>query len=293
MLIRRAKFVAGPVCLCAAIAFGGALDDSATAAAVGSVLAPSSSARTVTGIALPRRSFTLGPVQPGGRIASIPVAEGQVVKAGDILFALDDRVQSARTKIAEKQAESTLDVELTGVRLAWARQEASRLSRLGADSQASDREVRDARLGADTAKLEQAKAKFEHEQAGLRLALERCRLKELTVRAPFSGYVTGLLKQVGETIDERDGIVTMVELDPLNVLLNCPLRLAGSVNVGDKVAVKPTDARWPPRTGEVTFASRAADPASQTFQVRIRVPNKDGGWISGFKVTVSFGSDAE
>ena len=58
---------------------------------------------------VPSKVATLASVQPA-RIARMEVAEGAVVKQGDLVVALDDGVQRVRDAMARAKAESTLEI---------------------------------------------------------------------------------------------------------------------------------------------------------------------------------------
>ena len=163
-----------------------------------------------------------------------------------------------------------------------------RLTSLRGDDFASSKEFSDARAEVEINGIEYELAKFARAQAIRAYEYERRVLAELSVRAPLSGYVCEHQKHVGETVDQHEGIVALVQLDPLEVSVDCPLALAPLVNVGDTVLVRPADTHWRPRHGSIAFISRVADGASQTFKVKTTVPNEDGVWMSGLKVVVEF-----
>ncbi len=241
----------------------------------------------VTGITAPASMVTLASVQEG-RISEIVAGEGTPVRKGDLVFTLDQQVQRARTDIAKAKSQSTLNIELAGARWGRARRDLDRLTSLRGDDFASSKEYSDALAEVDINHIEFELAKFARTQAVRAHEYERRVLAELNVHAPLSGYVCEHLKHVGETVDQHEGIVTLVQLHPLEVSVDCPLALAPVVNVGDRVLVRPADTHWSPRTGSVALTSRVADGASQTFKVKITVPNADGVWMSGLKVVVGF-----
>ena len=244
----------------------------------------------VVGITAPSKTARLAAVLPA-RIAQIPAAEGSVVHQGDVVVKLDDSVQRARTEIARAAAESVAEVELAGLRWDHARREQERLTRLHGDDHASSKELADAHTDAEMKRLELGQARFEHEQAVRVFERERKQWDEFFLRAPFTGYVAEHLKQAGESVDQLEGIVVLTQLDPLHAVVDCPVVLAPFVGPGDRAEVRPVDSRWPPRTGTVVLASRVADGASQTFKVKVSVPNEDRRWLAGLKVVVDFATD--
>jgi len=241
----------------------------------------------LVGITAPYREATLAAVQPG-RIAAIHHQEGSAVRDGEEVFALDDGVQRARTEIARAAAESTLEVALARARWEKAQRDLDRLTRLYGDDSASSKELSDALAEADITRLEHELAKFAHEQAQRAHVRESRVLAELHATAPFTGYVTEHLKHKGESVDESEGVIRLVQLDPLMISVDCPVALAPSIRVGETYWVGPVDDRWKPRLGTVVVAGRVANAASQTFRVKLTVDNSDGGWMAGLKVAVPF-----
>jgi RND family efflux transporter MFP subunit len=251
--------------------------------------APSRSRDTevVIGITAPARVATLASVLPA-RISQVLAAEGSMVEAGDVVVALEDDVQRARTEVAKAAAQSTLEIAVARARWEKARRELDRLRRLHGGENASSKELDDALSEAEITRLEYELAGFNQKQAQRACELEQANLEQFSIRAPFRGYVAEHLRHAGETIDQLEGVLTLVQVDPLLVLTDCGLGLAPAVRVGDKVAVRPVDTPQPPRTGTVVLASRVADGASQTFKVKIRVDNADASWMAGLKVAVEF-----
>lgn len=247
-------------------------------------------AGVVIGFTAPFRKATLAALQQG-RIRRFVVDEGQMVACGDTLVELDDAVQRALTEIARLEAESDLRVELARVEMKRAQEELNRVSRLSSDAMASAKEMSEARAEADAARLSFGLSKLEHEEAVQDYKMRREILAQLAVYAPFAGYVSAHLKELGETVEEREGIIDLVQLDPLLISVDCPLELMRSVQLNKKVEIRPVDSAWRPRVGTVTFINRVADAASQTFKVKLHVPNKDLQWISGLKVEVHLGRE--
>lgn len=242
---------------------------------------------TVIGITIPNRQATISAVEPG-RLAWFAAEEGEFVAAAAPVFRLEDGVQLARAGIARTEAESTLQVDLARTRWEHAQREQAWFENLFGGDSASSKELMDARAHAQIAQLEFQKAKLASTLAQLAQEREEQSLRLRHAFAPFAGYVARRLKEVGETVNENEGVLTLVQLDPLLVTIDCPLELAPVVKLDRPAVVRPVDPYWPPRTGTVTFVSRVADGASQTFRVKLQVDNTDGQWLSGLKVAVEF-----
>ncbi|MBN2448011.1 MAG: efflux RND transporter periplasmic adaptor subunit [Phycisphaerae bacterium] len=242
----------------------------------------------VPGFTAPAREATLAAV-PAERIVRYLVQEGDSVHTDDLLVELDDGIQRQRTEIARLAAESTVTIDLARVRMEQAVAELERLDRLSSGAMTSVKELTDARFAADAAKLQYQVALLEHQQAARQLALQEQTLAQLQIRAPFDGCVVECLKEDGETVEEREGLLTIVQINPLTVTVDCPLHLARGVRVGDRFSVVPANPLWPARAGTVSFVNHVADPASQTVKVKLDVPNDDGEWIAGTRVAIELG----
>ncbi len=243
----------------------------------------------VAGITSPYRTATLAALRPS-RIIRLEVTEGQVVQRGELLAVLDDGVQRVRAETAKADAESLLDIELARTRMRQASADLKRLRHLNIEASATDRELGKSETEAETARLVHEVAKFEHQQAAREYRHQQLMLERLHVRAPFSGYIAEVFREIGETVTEAEAILRIVQLDHLEISVDCPLEMAHAVRVGESVHVRPTDPQWEPRNGQIVFASRVADAGSQTFKVKLVVDNGDAGWRSGLKVLVDFAS---
>ncbi len=131
---------------------------------------------------------------------------------------LIDDAQRVRTEIARARAESSLDVEIAKARMEYARHELDDLIHLIGDDFAAPKEVRAAKQDAEVRDLEHRIVKFQFEQAKREYEREKALLEQLRIRARFDGYLTRVLKHRGETVNEREGVITMVQLDPLDEL---------------------------------------------------------------------------
>ncbi|MEP0846685.1 MAG: efflux RND transporter periplasmic adaptor subunit [Phycisphaerae bacterium] len=279
--MRRARFWAAlsfAAWLCLPVAAGGP-DDKPGATA----------ARAIPGLTTPSRKALLA-VPQTGRIKELVAREGQYVAAGDLIAVLDDDAQQTRVLLAKLKAECSLKIELGRVEYERAVGVLERLEQLRGESLAAAHEIRQAQADADSARLRWSLAQSEQQLDRQDFVLQSQLLDLLRLRAPFAGYVAEQHKEVGETVEAREAIVTLALLDPLTVVADCPLELARFVRPGASVTVRPADDQWPSRSASVTLASQVADPASQTLRLKLDVSNPDNVWIAGMKVLVEFPS---
>lgn len=249
----------------------------------------SAPAGAIMGFTTPYRKATLASLQKG-RIQKLAVEEGQAVNVGDLLISLDTGVQKARTEAARLEADSTTKIELARVQMEYDRDELERIKRLSEMTAASARELRDIQAKADTSRLNYELTKLEHEQAVHNYKIQCELLAQLELRAPFAGYVTVRHKEVGETVDELEGVIELADVEKLLVTADCPLSLAGRIRLGDEASITPIDDNWPSRRGIIRYINPVADAGSQTFKIKLVVTNADGQWPAGLMVAVDFSS---
>jgi RND family efflux transporter MFP subunit len=239
------------------------------------------------GITKPAQEASLGPVS-SSRIMAIPAPEGAMVEAGDLLISFDDAIQQARVDAARADSESTLDVELAEARWRKVQHDYDRLMNLQGSANASTKELNDVRIDVNVARIEYELARFNLAQSKLSYERELALLRDLHIRAPFAGYIAEQFHFAGESLDQQDVVLRIVQLDPLHVTVDCPLALAPHLVVGQQVEVSPVEEQWRPRAGRIILTHRVANAASQTFRVKIAVPNEDLAWMAGIKVAVDF-----
>ncbi|MGD0929425.1 MAG: efflux RND transporter periplasmic adaptor subunit [Candidatus Korobacteraceae bacterium] len=132
-----------------------------------------------------RQSVVSSKIQ--GRISSLRVEEGSVVKEGDVLATLDNA--DALAAITKAKA----DIEYAKADLA----EAQRQERLQEDLYRSKVSSQDA-LDAAKSKVNLAAAAIEQDKATLQL--QQAYLDFTTVRAPFAGIVVKKMTEMGESV---------------------------------------------------------------------------------------------
>lgn len=177
-----------------------------------------------------------------GRIAEIPVKEGDRVKVGDILMRLDDR--EAKARLAELEAkERFLSADVARM--------AALAQRDIASQQAYQRTVSD------------------HAAAVAATAQARQRLTDLTLVAPLDGEILRLDGNVGEVLRSGDVVLWIGQRDPMRIEAEVDEEDIPKVQRGQKVLVK-ADA-WPSRvfTAQVTSLTPKGDPVNKNYRVRI------------------------
>jgi RND family efflux transporter MFP subunit len=69
------------------------------------------------------------------------------------------------------------------------------------------------------------------------LELQRKKLRDTSVRAPFAGYVKERLTVMGQYVRVNTPLLTLVKVDPIRLRLEVPERMAPWIHTGDMVEV--------------------------------------------------------
>jgi membrane fusion protein (multidrug efflux system) len=190
-----------------------------------------------------------------GRISRIGFAEGQKVKAGDVLLELDDTVLKAE-----------LDKVRSDLSLARAnRERASTLASQGAGTQRA---------------RDETEAAFLAQQANL--ALAEARLQKSTLTAPFSGVVGLRNVSVGAYIVPGQRIAELADISTLKVDFRVPEINATQVRVGNTIVVTADAIPGATFEGNVYAIDPIVDVNGRAMRLRAQVPNPDGRLLPGF-----------
>jgi RND family efflux transporter MFP subunit len=188
-----------------------------------------------------------------GRLATLVVAEGDAVDAGEVLAEIDAEAQSA----VVRQAVAALDAAL--VAQAQERETYDRLLALGANVARSTVETEARAL--QSAAQEVARVTAILEQA-------RVALRNHTIRAPFAGTVLVLNVEEGQTVDPATPLMTLADLGELVVEADVDEAYATQI-APDQPAVLLLAGETGTRDGHVSFVSRQVDVDTGGLAVKI------------------------
>jgi len=219
---------------------------------------------TGTAAAPPNADVRVSALVPG-RIADLVVAEGDRVRAGQMLAKLDDRPyrdQLRQAEAAQQQAKANLE----NAQLAQKRNED--LFQRGI---AARKDLEDARTQGSV-----AAAALQQTEAALELA--RLQLTRTQILSPLNGVVAKRFVSVGEQVDGTavQPIVEVANLREIEFQANAPASYLGKMRSGEPVRLTGVAGGDKEVLGRVVAISPAVDPATGVGLVRIRVPNSDG-----------------
>ncbi|WP_439532917.1 efflux RND transporter periplasmic adaptor subunit [Polymorphobacter sp.] len=218
-----------------------------------------------------------------GEITAILFQEGDTVRAGQLLFRLDDR--TAQAQLAQAQAQ----LATARANAAQARNELKRAEQL-VDKGFVTGSVLDQRR----AMAQSADASISSAEAAIQNA--RAQLSFLNIHAPVSGRTGELNFRRGANVRPADTLplVTINQLSPISVRFLVPPQDIGQVRSAMISGKLPVDARAqgaapgspPLATGSLVFLDNNVDPGTGSIAAKAEFLNPDARLWPGALVTV-------
>ncbi|TIL68007.1 efflux RND transporter periplasmic adaptor subunit [Mesorhizobium sp.] len=208
------------------------------------------------------------------QITSIAVKDGQMVKAGDLLFSLDDRALKAQ--LARDQATLAKDQALLASATADLERAKALVARQAGTQQTYDQAIAAQKSAAATVDADRATIDADEVQLGF-----------ATITAPISGRLGAVSVAIGDLVTTSSGsstsapLVTITQMDPLRVDFNLPesdlalLHKALATPRQGAVTLTRDGDPTPIGKGTLDFVDSSVDTASGTIAARASVPNPD------------------
>lgn len=221
-----------------------------------------------------------------GLVERIHVERGDNVRAGQSLVTLRGEVERANLGVAQTRARVDAEILAARASLDLAMQKVRRAESLEASNFVSVQAVEQARGEAEVARqrLKQVDSQQqiwieEHKVAQAQLALR-------TVLSPFTGVVVERYVNPGERVEERP-MLRVAVINPLRVELLVPTALYGKLAKGDQIQVLPELPDAQPVMATVRHVDRVLDAASNSYRVRLSLPNPGNTLPAGLRCKAS------
>jgi membrane fusion protein, heavy metal efflux system len=239
----------------------------------------------------PERTAELGAPVPGV-IDSMRVDRGDFVSAGQTLAVLRADVERANLVVAENRARLEADVAAAAANLKLAQQKRTRSEELHAVKFISKQGLEQAVAEHEVAVQKLAQAQEQIRMSSLEAGVARAQVGLRTIRSPFSGVVVERYSNPGERIEEKP-MLKIAMIDPLRVELVVPGAHYGSIVAGTELSITPELPNAPAVAAKVTRIDRVLDPASNTFRVRLSMPNRGNKLPAGLRCKADLPGGAE
>jgi RND family efflux transporter MFP subunit len=218
--------------------------------------------------------------QISATIRSVHIKEGQYVKRGDRLFALDTRTEEANLGKAEAQVTKSR-ADLTNAERNLKRQRElfaqKFISQTALDAVQNQVDSLRAQVAADLAVVEAGRVARGYGE----------------IVAPITGRIGAVSVYPGSLVQPSGAaLVSITQIDPINVSFTLPERelptLQQSMNQGVvEVSARLDETSQAVRTGRLVFIDNAVDSGSGTIRLKAQFDNADSRLWPGMFVTVS------
>ena len=217
------------------------------------------------GTVTPLSSVDLHP-QTTSTIRKVHVKEGQFVKAGQLMFTLDERssqanVDKTRAQVARSQAAlGDLERQLRRSEELFAQKF---IAQSAVDTLRSQRESARAQLAADRAALK----------------AEGVEASYSTIRAPMAGRVGAIDVYPGSLVQLATSLTSITQLDPITVSFTLPESALAQLLAAQERGGVAVEASAPgagrASSGKLTFVDNAVDSKAGTIRVKATFDNRD------------------
>jgi membrane fusion protein (multidrug efflux system) len=208
-----------------------------------------------------------------GYLTAVDYPEGTHVRAGQLLFTIDDRTYRAAVQAAQG------DLAAAKAAVLRARQDVARYEPLAARHAVSQQELDQAR-----AALASGQGDVQAREAALRQA--ELNLQWTRVESPISGLAGTKRFDVGSLVGPDNVLTTVSQVDPMQATFAISeaeyLRVAPLVQqlsrggAGPEVSLVLSDGRLYPYPARVVTAERQIDPRTGTLPLQAYFPNPQG-----------------
>ena len=222
-----------------------------------------------------------------GIVAHVDVDRSSPIKKGQVLIELESSVERAAVEKAKAVAAFDSEIDLQQAQLAFARRVYQRVSTLEAVSiHKKDQAATEILLTGN--RLEKAREKIT--LARLELKKAQAALARRSIKSPIAGVVVDRYVSPGEYVNSQP-LLRVAQIDPLRVDVIVPAQLFGRIRPGMPATIVPELPVYAEQTAKVTLVDKVIDSASNTFGVRLDLPNTEKLVPGGLRCRVRFDID--
>jgi RND family efflux transporter MFP subunit len=222
-----------------------------------------------------------------GILDRVLVERGDYVKKGQPVALLSSEVERAALQAAKLRAQATAELKAAASNHEFAQKKRVRTEDLFQKNFISQQASDQANTEAQVAEMRLRQAREQQRLAQQELALAQAQVAQRTIRSPLTGVVVEKYLSEGERVEEK-AIVKVATIDPLRVEVIVPATHFSRIKQGMSATVKPDAADAEPRSAKVIVVDRVIDAASNSFRVRLELPNPNLTLPPGVRCKVDF-----
>ena len=223
-----------------------------------------------------------------GILEELLVDRGDRVTKGMVVARLRSDLEQASLDLAKARAESTVIIELGRERVSLLKKEVARVSELHGKQISSTAQFDKSLSELQQAVLQLRQAETEQQFAVLEMRRAAALLAQRTIVSPIDGYVIKRIMAPGENVFEQAKIMKIAQIDPLLVEVHLPIAAFPVIKEGMNAEIRPSQPAGTVHTATVSVIDKVLDAASDTFGVRLMLPNPTHEMPAGVNCTATF-----
>jgi membrane fusion protein, multidrug efflux system len=185
--------------------------------------------------------------ETAGRVARIGAARGRRIRKGELIVALELNDRQARLERAQAQLRQR-EADFTAIKT------------LGSTGFQAKTQIKQAEAALAAARADQEQIRLE--------------IANTEIRAPFSGVLHDRVVEVGDYVDIKAEVATLVDERALLVSGQISQQHVNRISVGQPGVARLITGEE--AEGTITYLAAAADPATRSFRVELAIPNPVG-----------------
>lgn len=221
-----------------------------------------------------------------GLLTGVFVDRAETVKQGQVVAKLDTTVEEMQLALDRFRSTNTTQVEAAQADMAWNQRELARRQQLAGNMFSKANDIDEVATKVEQDRIAIRKAQSDLDVAKREADRSQAQLDLKILRSPVNGVITEIKLSPGEFIYETTPIMTIAQVDPLMIDLVMPSDRYRAVKVGMIGEVhlnQPIDQTLPARVDAI---DPVVDPASDTFRVRLLLPNPGNAIPAGIRCSV-------
>lgn len=223
-----------------------------------------------------------------GVIERVSFERGDAVSRGKALVQLKADVEQAATGLASARAKAEAEVRGAQANYEFAKRKFDRSLELQQKNFISQQGLEQARAEAEIAEQKLAQARENKRVLSQELSLARAQLAQRTIVSPIDGVVVERYVNTGQRVEQQT-IAKIATLDPLRVEVIVPAMHFNKVQLGMAARIQPDLPEVGQQTATVTLVDRVIDTASNSFRVRLELPNPGNALPAGMRCKADLG----
>lgn len=217
-----------------------------------------------------------------GVIEAVHVERGDRVKPGQPLATLRADVERVSVSVAHGRAQGLGELRAAEANAELARQKLARAKDLAEKQFISSQALEQSRAEAQVAENRLVQAREQRDIYAREHDLARAQLGLRTIRSPSGGVIADRYLSPGERVEEKP-VFRVAVVDPLRVEVVLPASMFPAVRKGTTMRITPEFPDAPARLAQVALVDRVIDGASNTFRVRLALPNASHALPAGLR----------